>query len=255
MRKVLCIGDVVSQQGCDYLREKLPQFKRENGIELVMANGENSAVGNGVLPFSADFLFDSGVDVITTGNHVFRRREILPYLDEHTAIIRPANFPACCNGSGSYLYDGGSFRVLFVNLQGVSFMEPLRSPFEVIDEILADNAVSCVIVDFHAEATGEKRAMGFYLDGRVSLLVGTHTHVQTSDAQLLPNKTGYITDLGMTGPLQSVLGVLPEQVISRFVTQMPTRFETAEGKCTLEGIVAELDEKTGNCLSIKAIRI
>lgn len=255
MRKILCIGDVVSQIGCDYLREKLPQFKSENNIDIVMANGENSAIGNGILPVSADFLLSCGVDVVTTGNHVFKRFEIMAYLEENEQVIRPLNYPKGCVGKGSFCYDGGSFRVIFVSLMGVSFMEPLDNPFEVMDSFLEENKGVPIVVDFHAEATGEKKALGYYLDGRVSLVVGTHTHVQTNDAQLLPNGTGYISDLGMTGPVNSVLGVNPESVIARYKTKMPTRFDVAEGKCNLEGIIACIDEKTGKCLEIKAIRI
>lgn len=255
MRKILCIGDVISQIGCDYLKLKLPGYRHENGIDVVMANGENSAVGNGILPVSADFLLTCGVDVITTGNHVFKRREILPYFENSDCVIRPLNYPSSCIGRGSYIYDGGGFSVAFVNLLGTAFMEAMDCPFDVIDAFLEKNETKIVVVDFHAEATGEKKAMAYYLDGRVSLLVGTHTHIQTNDAQILPQKTGYITDLGMTGPIHSVLGVVPENIIARYKTKMPTRFETAEGECRLEGVVAEIDEKTGSCISIEAIRI
>ncbi|MFZ2539485.1 MAG: TIGR00282 family metallophosphoesterase [Oscillospiraceae bacterium] len=253
--KILMIGDVVSQIGCDFLRERLPQFKRENSIDIVIANGENSAVGNGILPASANFLLDSGVDVITTGNHVYKRREIYSYLDENPQVIRPANFPDCCNGKGYYLYDGGSYQLLVINLIGVSFMEPVNSPFDVIDDILTQVSAKYVLVDFHAEATGEKKAMGYYLDGKVSAVVGTHTHIQTADDQILPKGTGYITDLGMTGPIDSVLGVCPESIITRFKTHMPTRFEVAEGKCQLNGVILTLDEKKGLCKSIIRINL
>ncbi|MEG0691560.1 MAG: TIGR00282 family metallophosphoesterase [Oscillospiraceae bacterium] len=253
--KILMIGDVISQVGCDFLRERLPQFKRDNSIDIVIANGENSAVGNGILPSSATFLLDSGVDVITTGNHVYKRREIYSYLDETPQVIRPANFPCCCNGNGYYLYDGGSFQLLVINLIGVSFMEPVASPFDVIDDILAQVSAKYVLVDFHAEATGEKKALGYYLDGKVSAVVGTHTHIQTADEQILPKGTGYITDLGMTGPIDSVLGVCPDSIIQRFKTHMPTRFEVAEGKCQLDGVILNLDEKNGSCKSITRINV
>lgn len=253
--KILMIGDVVSQVGCDFVRERLPKYRSDNKIDVVIANGENSAVGNGILPTSANFLLDSGVDVITTGNHVYKRREIYDYLDENEQVIRPANFPSSCNGKGYYLYDGGSFQLLVINMLGVSYMEPLDSPFDVIDDILSKESAKYVILDFHAEATGEKKAMGYYLDGKVSVVVGTHTHIQTSDEQILPNGTGYITDLGMTGPINSVLGVCPDSIIKRFKTHMPTRFETAVGKCRLDGIVATLDEKTGLCKSINRVNL
>ena len=253
--KILMIGDVVSQIGCDFLRERLPQYKREHAIDIVVANGENSAVGNGILPSSATFLLDSGVDVITTGNHVYKRREIYNYLEETPQVIRPANFPTSCAGNGYYLYDGGSFQLMVINLQGVSFMEPLSSPFEVVDDILSKVSAKYILVDFHAEATGEKKALGYYLDGRVSAVVGTHTHIQTADEQILPQGTGYITDLGMTGPIESVLGVSPQSIITRFKTHMPTRFETAEGNCQLDGVVLELDPKTGGCNAITRINL
>lgn len=257
LMKIFIIGDVISQIGCDFLREKLPQFKHSEHIDIVIANGENSAVGNGILPSSATFLLDSGVDIITTGNHIFKRREIYSFLDENEQVIRPANFPDECNGKGYYLYDGGSFQLLVINLLGVSFMEPLNNPFDIIDDILGDNNLKAkyIIVDFHAEATGEKKALGYYLDGRVSAVVGTHTHIQTADEQILPKGTGYITDLGMTGPVNSVLGVSAESIISRYKTHMPTRFEVADGKCQLDGVVVDLDDKTGLCKNIKRVNL
>ena len=182
--RVFLIGDVISQQGCDFLREKLPAFKRENQIDAVIANGENSAVGNGILPHSANFLFDSGVDVITTGNHVFKRREIQEYLDEHPNLIRPANYPEGCYGNGYYLLDGGNWRLCVINVQGQVFMDALDCPFRTCDRILSEVEADFYIIDFHAEATGEKLALGYYLDGRVSAVVGTHTHVQTADEQI-----------------------------------------------------------------------
>lgn len=256
MLKLLFIGDVVSQPGCSFLRERLPQWKREQQIDIVIANGENSAVGNGILPSSANFLLDSGVDVITTGNHVFKRREIYPYLDETPQVIRPANFPSCCHGSGYYLYDGGSYQLCVINLMGNVFMDALlENPFYAIDRILKEVRADYYFVDFHAEATGEKKALAYYLDGRISCLVGTHTHVQTADEQILPNGTGYITDAGMTGPIESVLGVSPQNVIDRYRTQMPTRFEVKDTPCQLEGVQVCIDKKTGKCVQISRVQI
>lgn len=253
--KIFIIGDIISQIGCDFLRERLPSFKRDKKIDIVIANGENSAVGNGILPSSANFLLDSGVDVITTGNHVYKRREIYSYLDENEQVIRPANFPDSCNGKGYFLYDGGSYQLLVINLLGVSFMEPLESPFDTVDKILNNVNAKYTIVDFHAEATGEKKALGYYLDGRVSAVVGTHTHIQTADEQLLPKGTGYITDIGMTGPIDSVLGVASESIIARFKSHMPTKFEIADGRCQLDGVIVDLDEKTGLCNEIKRVNL
>lgn len=255
MIKVLFIGDIISQVGCDYLRNNLPRIKREHDINIVIANGENSAVGNGILPHSANFLLDCGVDIITTGNHVFKRREIYDYLDENPQVIRPANFPSVCNGNGYFVYDGGKYSFCVINLMGVVFMEPLESPFVTVDRILKEVEADCYFVDFHAEATGEKKALGYYLDGRVSAVVGTHTHIQTADEQILPNGTAYITDVGMTGPFHSVLGVKPECVISRYKTNMPTRFEVENTECQFNAVVIEIDEKTGKSNKIYRLNI
>lgn len=253
MIRVLFIGDIVGQPGCRFLRQVLPRLKQEEQVDVCIANGENSAVGNGILPRSAEDLFDSGVDVITTGNHVFRRREIYPYLDEHPQLIRPANYPDCCNGNGYYVYDGGRFRLCVINLMGTVFLDNLAHPFYTMDRILQEVKADLYFVDFHAEATGEKKALAYYLDGRISALVGTHTHVQTADERILPNGTGYLTDAGMTGPAESVLGVNPQNIIKRYLTCMPTRFEVPDGACQLNGVVLDLDEKSGKCTKIKRI--
>ena len=188
--RVMMIGDVVSQPGCDFLRKTLPAFKREQKVDAVICNGENSAVGNGILPHSADFLFDSGVDVITGGNHSLRRREIQDYLDEHPNLLRPANYPAGCYGNGWYKLDLGSASLLVINVLGQVYLDPLGSPFACCDRILQEVSADFTVVDFHAEATGEKMALGYYLDGRVSAVVGTHTHVQTADETILPGGRG-----------------------------------------------------------------
>lgn len=253
--KIMMIGDVVSQIGCDYLRSKLPNFKRENKIDIVIANGENSAIGNGILPASANFLLDSGVDVITTGNHVFKRHEIQDYLEEAENVLRPVNFPHNVSGRGYYIYQSGSLSLCVINMMGTSYLEPLDCPFQTIDKILKTVDTKCILIDFHAEATGEKKALAYYVDGRVSAVVGTHTHVQTADAQILPNGTGFITDVGMTGPINSVLGVCPENVINRLKTHMPTRFEVAQGECKMDCVVIELCNKSGKCESISSLRI
>lgn len=253
MIRVLFIGDIIGQPGCRFLRQVLPRLKQEEHVDVCIANGENSAVGNGILPRSAEDLFDSGVDVITTGNHVFRRREIYPYLDEHPQLIRPANYPDCCNGNGYYVYDGGRFRLCVINLMGTVFLDNLAHPFYTMDRILQEVKADLYFVDFHAEATGEKKALAYYLDGRISALVGTHTHVQTADERILPNGTGYLTDAGMTGPVESVLGVNPQNIITRYLTCMPTRFEVPDGACQLNGVVLDLDEKLGKCTKIKRI--
>lgn len=253
---ILCIGDVVSQPGCDILRRKLSNLKKENKIDVCIVNGENSAVGNGILPGSAEHIFTSGADIITTGNHVYRRREFYDMLDSNEFIVRPANFSRENPGAGYRILDMGRCQVAVINLMGVVYLEPLENPFDCIDRILNTRDVrDCriKIVDFHAEATAEKRALGYYLDGRVSALFGTHTHVQTADEQILPNGTGYITDLGMTGPIQSVLGVKPELAIEKMRTGMPVRFENSADPSIISGCIFEIDNKTGLSTSVRRI--
>lgn len=254
---ILAIGDVVSQSGCDKLRECLSSLKKENNIDFCIVNGENSAVGNGILPKSAEHIFTSGADIITGGNHTYRRREIYEILDTNELILRPANYDDICPGNGYAIVDKGPYRVAVINLMGTVFMEPLKNPFKCIDEILEKikKETSIIVVDFHAEATAEKRAMGFYLDGRVSAVFGTHTHVQTADEQILENGTGYITDVGMTGPKDSVLGVEKSLAIEKMKTNMPVRFQNPEGVCILQGIIFTVDRKSGKTESIKRISI
>ena len=255
--KILCIGDVVGKIGCEFLRSKLSNVKRYYGVDMVVCNGENSADGNGVTPSSADFLFDSGVDVITLGNHAFRRKEAFDYLDRIPYIIRPANYPeGTTPGAGFCVYDMGRVRIKVINLMGNTLMgNCLSNPFHTIDRLLSDNDCKITLVDFHAEATSEKLAMGYYLDGRVSALFGTHTHVQTSDCRVLENGTGYVTDLGMTGPRDSVLGVKPEISIEMFKTNLPARFDLKKSKCKLEGAVFDIDEANGKTKFAETVRI
>ncbi len=255
--KILCIGDVVGSVGCRFLRQRLPALKQEKGIDLVIANGENSADGNGITPSSARYLFDSGVDAITTGNHAFRRKEALPYFDEEEALLRPANFPSGgAPGRGLAVIDKGRFQVAVLNLMGTMYLDSLDCPFATADRLLQTPCLPpTVIVDFHAEATGEKRALGFYLDGRVTALYGTHTHVPTADACLLPRGSGYLTDAGMTGPIDSVLGVQPEIVIRRLRTRMPARFDLASGPCRMDCVLFDVDERRGACHNVERFSV
>ena len=253
--RLLMIGDVVGASGCNYVREKLPAFKRKYEIDVVVANGENSAVGNGVLPVSAGHLFDSGIDVLTGGNHSFKRREIYDYLPDHPNLLRPANYPDCPYGEGWFVLDAGSFTLLVISLLGTVYLEPLDDPFRTADRLIREHPATFTVVDFHAEATGEKMAMGYYLDGRVSAVVGTHTHVQTADEQILEKGTGYISDLGMTGPVRSILGTSPEDIVQKMTSHLPTRFHVPEGACKLEGVILDLDKKTGLCTEIRRVRI
>lgn len=255
--RILTIGDVVSSRGCEYLRQVLPSLKRHYEADAVIVNGENSADGNGVTPASADHIFASGADVITLGNHSLRRPEICDYLDSCEYIIRPANYHPSASGKGIAYIDRGYIKLAVINLQGAVYLEPIRNPFETADEMIEEarsNGAKIIIIDFHAEATSEKRALGFYTDGRASAVFGTHTHVQTSDNQILQNGTGYITDLGMTGPFNSVLGVSPECVISKLKTGLPSRFSTAQGECVLEGCFFEIDNKTGKTIYTEGFR-
>lgn len=257
--KILAIGDVIGKIGCTFLREKLPQLKKIRQIDVVIANGENSSDGNGITPASAEYLFTSGVDVITTGNHAFRRKESYDLYDNCEYLIRPANFPnGTTPGKGMTLLDMGKIQIAVINLMGTAYLEPLDCPFKEADRLIAqakEANAKIIIVDFHAEATGEKRAMGYYLDGRVSAMFGTHTHVQTADATILPQGTGYITDVGMTGPIDSVLGVKPEIIIKKFIEKLPQRFEIATGDCKLNCVLMEIDDKTGKTVNIEAIEI
>ena len=255
--KVLTIGDVVSRQGCEYLREKLFALKREYGADIVIVNGENSAVGNGILPSSAKDIFDSGADVITLGNHALKRVEISDFLDENEFIIRPANYNASAPGKGMAILNKGADTVAVINLQGAVYLDNIENPFYAADreiEKAKEEGANIIIIDFHAEASSEKRAMGFYVDGRASVLFGTHTHVQTSDEQILPNGTGYITDIGMTGPYYSVLGVEPKAAIYKMKTNLPVKFSNPDGPCTIEGCLFEIDSKTGKTVYLERFR-
>lgn len=253
--KILVIGDVVSSAGCEFLRKKLSSFKKENGIDFCIANGENSAVGNGITPDSAQYLVDCGVDFITTGNHIFRRKEIYDFLDSRSDIIRPANFWKNAPGKGTAVVDLGSTQIRIINLSGSAYMDRCDNPFTAVDEILKNNECKITLVDFHAEATAEKGALAYYLDGRVSAVFGTHTHILTADARILPKGTGFITDTGMTGPVNSVLGIKPESSINLFRTGMPSRFEAAEGECMMNGCIFDIDKKTGLCIKAEAVNI
>lgn len=255
--RVLAVGDVVSMAGCEKLRAQLPQLKKEKNIDACIVNGENAAVGNGMTAFSCDHIFTSGADIITGGNHTFRRKEFYQTLEDSCSIIRPANYSAECPGKSYAIIDKGFVRIGVVNLLGTVYMENVRNPFESIDEVLKEleKEVNIIIVDIHAEATAEKKALGFYLDGRVSAVFGTHTHVQTADEQILPCGTGYITDVGMTGPSISVIGVKPELAIEKMRTNLPVRFENPDGDCLLQGIIFEIDRASGKTVSVERISL
>lgn len=250
---ILCIGDVVGSGGCQFLRERLPALKKLKAVDLVIANGENSADGNGVTPASVEHLLQSGVDVITTGNHSFRRRESFELYDSCEVLLRPANFPeGSTPGRGMCVADLGKVRVAVINLLGTVYLESLKSPFETLEELLkTPDLPRLCVVDFHAEATGEKRAMGFFADGRVTALFGTHTHIPTADECVLPMGTGYITDVGMVGGVNSVLGVKPECIVKKLTTKLPVRFENEKGPFRMDCVLFSADEKTGLCTGVE----
>lgn len=253
---ILCVGDVVGSAGCRHLEQVLPAIKRQYAVDVCIVNGENSADGNGILPSSAKALFQFGADVVTTGNHVFRRREIYDMLDEKNGILRPANFPRTAPGCGVFVVDKGRYQVAVINLMGQVYMDALACPFETLDALLADPSLPrCRIVDFHAEATAEKKALAYYADGRVTAVVGTHTHVQTADEQILPNGTGFISDIGMTGPKHSVLGIRPELAIEKMRGKLPVRFAVADGACCMDAVLLSVDTSTGKTTAIERLRI
>jgi len=247
--KLLFVGDVVGEVGCQFLRQKLPELKRQYQADIAIVNGENSANGNGITLHSAKLIFQSGADIITTGNHAFQRKTDLKVFD-NPCVIRPANYGDACPGKGLTLYDMGSCQIAVINLSGVLFLENLDNPFTVIDDLLKTVETPNIFVDFHAEATSEKRCMGFHLAGRVTAVLGTHTHVQTADACILDQHTGYITDAGMTGVEDSVLGVDKKIAIERMRLHVPKRYREAEGDCYLNGVLVDFDKKCGKCTKI-----
>ncbi len=254
--KILFLGDIVGRPGRDIVGEILPGYRKKNAIDFVIANGENAAGGSGVTPKVAEQLFKSGIDVMTSGDHIWKRREIYDYINRTDKLIRPANYPRGVPGQGSTLVEAKGIKVAVINIIGRVFMEAVECPFvrvkEEIERLSAETPV--IIVDIHAEATSEKVAMGWFLDGLVSAMIGTHTHIQTADEKVLPKGTAYITDCGMTGPYDSVIGRKKEQVIERFVTQLPTRFEMATDDAQMHGVMVEIDENTGKALGIKRVQ-
>ena len=256
--KVLCIGDVVSRIGRDMLFQYVEDLKYSKNIDFVIVNGENAAHGNGLTRKTYDELVRSGCDVITLGNHTWGAKDIFDLLNTEVNIIRPANFNKLCPGEGSVIITAkNGLKVGVINLIGRTYMDPVDSPFDkAIEEIEKIKKVTNIIfVDFHAEATSEKQALGFYLDGKVSAIFGTHTHIQTADDTILPLGSGYITDLGMTGPQISVLGTDKDIIINRFLTGLPQKFQLAEGKGQFCGCIFEIDETTGLCNSTERLFI
>lgn len=256
--KILMLGDVVGSIGCNYLLEggRLRRFVKENKISLVIANGENSADGNGITPSSADMLFDAGVDIITGGNHTLRKKNIHSMLDDDGRVLRPDNFTRC-PGSGRVTVDVFGYRILVVNLAGQVYMDThASSPFDRLDSILSEEAgrYDAAVVDIHAEATSEKIALARYADGRVSAVAGTHTHVQTADASVFSGGTGYVTDLGMCGSAAGVLGVRTDCILRKFRSPVPVMFEPSEGELSACGAVFTVELPGGKCVSAEAVK-
>ena len=255
MMNILAVGDVCGKGGLDLLSRSLRKIKKNYAIDFCVVNGENANVV-GVTPDQCEQLLDAGADCITLGNHTWVRTEIQRYLDESSLVLRPLNFSSRCPGRGWAVFETPKGRVAVINAIGrVELDNGTDNPFIMINSLLKKLEAEVVLLDFHAEATSEKRAMGYFLDGRASAVWGTHTHVQTSDACVLPKGTGYITDLGMTGPVHSVLGIDPQQSIGKFLGDPPRRYASAQGECRLEGAIFEIDEATGRCVSAEALRI
>jgi len=245
---ILAVGDIIGKPGRQAMQELLPGLRQQYKLDMVIANGENVAGGLGLTPTTAKEVFDAGVDVLTSGNHIWAQKEIIPYLDGEMPILRPLNYPPSVPGRG-YLINS---QVMVVNLIGRTFIGNFDCPFRAMDQLLAEvkHRPPVIIVDFHAEATSEKVAMGRYLDGRVSAVLGTHTHVGTIDTQILPQGTAYVTDIGMTGPINSVIGDDTEAVLQRFLTIIPTRLFVGKGKTIFNAVLVNVDEKSGKALSI-----
>ena len=255
--RLLFIADAFGRPGRNLIEQRLPELREHHGLDFVVANGENLADGAGISARGAQRLWAAGVDVITLGNHAFRQRDVYPLLNSDARIVRPANMAAAAPGRGLTVCRSNSgARLAVVNLMGSLYLDPVASPFAVAESLVAEahDLAAVVVVDFHAEATSEKVAMGRLLDGRVTAVIGTHTHVQTSDARILPGGTAYITDAGMTGPHDSVIGVRADLILQRFQLGLPVRFEPAEGGVQLEGVIVDYGED-GRAGAIEAIRL
>ncbi len=256
MLRILFVGDIVGKPGREAIRRFLKPLQQEYTIDVTIANAENAAAGKGLTKEIAEELFDYGIQFFTMGNHVWDNRDILNFIDQETRMIRPANYPIGAPGQGSGLIRINGCKIGVLNLSGRVYMTPLDDPFSGairwINQLRQETPI--VFVDFHAEATSEKVALGWFLDGKVSAVVGTHTHIQTTDFRVLPQGTAYITDVGMTGPRDSVLGIKKEIIINRFLTQLPAKFELATGPIQINAVVIDIDEKSGKALKIEAIQ-
>lgn len=255
--KILVLGDVVGKRAVEYLAKNLWKYRTENKIDLVIANGENASDIHGITVLEAKNLFDAGVDIITGGNHSFRHRDIYQYMENYDRLIRPANYPAAAPGSGYTTVDINGWKVLVINVMGTTFMEPLACPFDCVERILAREygRYDLSVLDIHAEATSEKIALGYYFDGKVNLIFGTHTHVATADERVLKGGTAYITDIGMSGPVDGVLGAKREEIFKRLKDRLPTTISVADGEIRANGIISEINTTTKKAEYIKRITL
>ncbi|MFP4481417.1 MAG: TIGR00282 family metallophosphoesterase [Thermovirgaceae bacterium] len=252
--KILFVGDIMGKPGRKIVRNLLPEINKDFGpFDFKIANAENAAGGFGLTEKVMYELFGMGFDCLTSGNHIWDKKEFLPVLDGEKRVLRPANYPPGCQGIGQAVFPAGGAKIAVLNLQGRVFMTPIDCPFRKADEILEKLDKPVVIVDFHAEATSEKKALGLYLDGRVSCVIGTHTHVQTADEQILPKGTAFITDVGMTGGQAGVIGMDKESVFHRFLTGTPAKFDVSRDDVSVKGLVVEIDEASGRALEVKRI--
>src|SRR6202030_1396112 len=261
--RILFIGDIFGRPGRSIVKDRLPGIVRDQAVDVIIANGENSAAGFGITPALAEELFELNIDVITTGNHVWDKREIVDYFQmvegnghgPQRRLLRPANYPSDMPGWG--LYQGQKAKVPYavINLQGRVFMASNDDPFRTADQLLQKIKAKVILVDMHAEATSEKISLGWYLDGRVTAVLGTHTHIPTADERVLPQGTAYITDVGMTGPYDSVIGVTKETVLDKFLTQMPARFNAAEKDARLTAVLIQADPETGRAIRIERLQL
>jgi len=256
--KILFIGDIVGKPGRRAVSDLLPGLIAERGIDLVIANCENAAAGFGVTREVVEELYNSSIDVLTSGNHIWDKREVLEFITDYETLLRPANYPAKVPGTGTLLKPTAAGEYVGVlNLAGRIFMQPIDCPFETAKSKIAElrKKTKVIIVDIHAEATSEKKALGWYLDGEVSAVLGTHTHVQTADDEILPQGTAYISDVGMTGPFDSVIGIKKDAIIERFLTGIPNKFDVAKGDIRLQAVLLDVDSITGKANSIERISV
>ena len=255
--RILIVGDVVGRPGRKAFGKYTKELRQKHNIDIVIVNGENSAGGKGVSRKSLDELYAAGADIVTSGNHIWDNREVQGLIDDEPYLVRPANYPEGAPGKGWCLYPFKAKNIAVIHLSGRAFMPDMDCPFQKIDDILSEigDQADIKILDFHAETTSEKMAMGFYLDGRVQVVVGTHTHIQTADERLLPNSTAYITDLGMVGPWNSVLGVKSDIIIKKFTSCMPVRFDLADGPAVYSAVIVEIDDATNKAVAVERLLI